>query len=353
MTHTDSTAAGLLRGVLLNPENDTARLVYADRLEEIAGTVPCPTCKGGGKEPAPPLINATDGKTYRYIEPLGPCPTCKGGGTVSDGLAERAELIRVQCELARTPDPGCLHCWEGNGCVYHALQRREHPLLTAERRREWARVPCQCPGGAPRGEYPGGPKWKCSLCNGTGDRMNREGAIFDGSGWEGCTPHFERGFVARVEVPALSWVIERCEAACPGCSGTGRVPKQRGRGGWTNGGGTYRCEACSGSGYAPPWRVTDWALAIARAHPVTRWEVGDREPYWDAGVWQFFGTDDPAYLTDEEPLNVPVVLHDAWRVRVTKAAQSRGEDGRIASRDALALALGEVVRAAATEEVRT
>lgn len=232
MTHTDSTAAGLLRGVLLNPENDTARLVYADRLEEIAGTVPCPTCKGGGKEPAPPLINATDGKTYRYIEPLGPCPTCKGGGTVSDGLAERAELIRVQCShlpAAERAYDDCLmrdlHYTDPEKANASAelkrIRARERDLLTDACRRGWFGVPCP-------------------ECGGTG---HDRGDVYD------------RGMVG----------------VCRACTGTCLAPVEVRR-------GFVESVRCRMRDVLEAGRfLSQWAAGVLKTHPVTRWEILDRE----------------------------------------------------------------------------
>lgn len=240
MTHTDPTAAGLLRGVLLNPENDTARLVYADRLEEIAGTVPCPTCKGGGKEPAPPLINGTDGKTYRYIEPLGPCPTCKGTGTVNDGLAERAELIRVQCWMAQQPHPHDV-C---PGCGYEPADGYRHnspecpytradALLTGARCHEWFGAPCPACGGT---GHDGGDVY---------DRGMVGNCLHCFFVWKGLAPvNVRRGFVESV----------RCRM---------RDVLEAGR------------------------FLSQWARGVLEAHPVTRWEILDREPERVASGYAF------------------------------------------------------------------
>lgn len=40
-TTTDPTLAGLLTRVLAEPDDDFARLAYADRYDELAGAVPC------------------------------------------------------------------------------------------------------------------------------------------------------------------------------------------------------------------------------------------------------------------------------------------------------------------------
>ena len=79
MTATTDRAA-LYAGILERPEDDVARLVYADWLEENGGTVSCPVCPPDeGEEPHPADII---------------CDRCHGSRTVSDGQRERAEFIR-------------------------------------------------------------------------------------------------------------------------------------------------------------------------------------------------------------------------------------------------------------------
>ncbi len=102
---------GFLQDILVHPEDDTPRLVYADWLDENAGTVICTNDSCGN--PAP-------GWNTFY-----PCRVCRGTGRVSDGRAERAEFIRVQCELARIPE--CQWCGLPT-CRYIALRRREREL---------------------------------------------------------------------------------------------------------------------------------------------------------------------------------------------------------------------------------
>jgi len=252
---TDTTERALLRGIIANPADDTPRLVYADWLDEHEQMVPCEVCVRKGQE----------------------CPQ-----HVSNNYAKRAELIRVQCELTRLPkcpakhhpeckpprgDVRCARCdWvasEFHDRQHHCLSR-ETVLLTADRRREWARVPC------PQCECKGG--WEdavaysqCGHCHGTGDATQREG----------CTPHFRRGFVERVEVPGLAWVFERVAVDCPECGETapGDDPET---------GAHPQCVHCRGTGTdstRTEWRVTPWALAVAGTHPVTEFVIGDREPW--------------------------------------------------------------------------
>ncbi len=76
----------LRRAILAFPNEDAPRLIYADYLDEFAGSVPCPACllaePDEGDEPHPADI---------------PCPTCRGSRCVPDGRADRAAHIRWAC----------------------------------------------------------------------------------------------------------------------------------------------------------------------------------------------------------------------------------------------------------------
>lgn len=85
MTTTDGTH--LLAAIAANPDDDTVRLAFADWLDENAGTVECPKCKGK--------------KPRRWRDHSGICDVCNNAGFVHDNRAAQAEFIRVQVELAR------------------------------------------------------------------------------------------------------------------------------------------------------------------------------------------------------------------------------------------------------------
>jgi uncharacterized protein (TIGR02996 family) len=85
----------LLRTIIANPDEDTPRLVYADWLEERAGTVECDACNGVGQRDIRGYIEFSGG-----FDKVGRCGVCKGSGRVSNGFRERAEFIRVQCRIA-------------------------------------------------------------------------------------------------------------------------------------------------------------------------------------------------------------------------------------------------------------
>lgn len=91
--------AAFLRAIRAAPDDDTPRLVFADWLEERAGTVPCPACQESGK----PGYTHRHGKHGPGYYPCSMCADHDGNPTlvVSNGLAERAEFIRVQCELLK------------------------------------------------------------------------------------------------------------------------------------------------------------------------------------------------------------------------------------------------------------
>lgn len=135
--------AALLRAVLEHPDADTPRLVFADWLEEHDGTVGCPMCGGRGwtTHEAASIVYS---QSYEWQALPGfatvGCPTCdgrrdsRGTGWVGNGFAERAEFIRVQCELARVDDCGHKLLWAGGfpvECRRCDLRARERELFDA------------------------------------------------------------------------------------------------------------------------------------------------------------------------------------------------------------------------------
>jgi uncharacterized protein (TIGR02996 family) len=109
-----------LAAILSDPADDTPRLVYADWLDETAEMVPCPQCSQYADDPENPwkcvgYVPARDPASDRHEGGWTNCKKCNAvfgsAGTVSDGRRERAEFIRVQCELARIGNsrPHCTH----------------------------------------------------------------------------------------------------------------------------------------------------------------------------------------------------------------------------------------------------
>jgi uncharacterized protein (TIGR02996 family) len=153
--------ATFLKAIIAQPDRDLPRLIYADWLEENPKSS-CVVCLGSGKEPwsckvceAEPdpdgevrhgkgcYVLDSDGGGYEWIE-RDPCSRCHGTGEVGNGHAERAEFIRVQCELARLNDDSvmCHHPDAKPGDWYNdsdclkcgraaAIRRRERELWAA------------------------------------------------------------------------------------------------------------------------------------------------------------------------------------------------------------------------------
>lgn len=99
----------LLRAVCVSPDDDAPRLVYADWLEERAGSVPCDCEAHGGMRSDPPGLETRLAAEEAEGSPTlsgawVPCKGCGGSGRIPNYNAERAEFIRVQIEANRTPE---------------------------------------------------------------------------------------------------------------------------------------------------------------------------------------------------------------------------------------------------------
>lgn len=90
----------LLWGILADPANDAPRLVYADWLDEHAGPAICGGCLGAGVRSFDYAMTGLQRRPDLRPATTVQCPRCSGRGIASDGRRERAEFIRIQCELA-------------------------------------------------------------------------------------------------------------------------------------------------------------------------------------------------------------------------------------------------------------
>ncbi len=331
--------AAFLTRIAAEPADDTARLVYADWLDEQeAGQVLCPAC-GGEKRiksfiGSETYIHNADGftgdKPWRWFN----CQHCSCTGTVPDTSdRDLAEFIRVGVELVAQFHPtdwqaqldaGTLaadHPLEramksGRGLSNEALdkvneynerksklQSRESALLAAHP--EWKA--CSCPECGGYGGIPG--PGRCPTCGGTGDllkghyRYERE--TLDGVESVAETrPRpvtFARGFP-----DAVHCTLAELGGVCPECRGHGRHADHSEAectdcGGKT---GTGRC----GTGFRP----SPWAAAVVRATAVTRFVVTDRRPfrYLDDPTCCGWHRDRPTYNGDPREV-LPPWLYDA------------------------------------------
>lgn len=141
MTANPEDEAAFLRAILDYPDDDLPRLVLADWLEERnrpGGFNPCPAACENGQ-----VILSYWSDAGQRREKCEVCSTCRGRGLVAvaaNRYVERAEFIRVQCELARLElASGTPAFWESlrathagcDGCSdWCRLRKREMDLWT-------------------------------------------------------------------------------------------------------------------------------------------------------------------------------------------------------------------------------
>lgn len=284
MTDTLSTdEAALLRAICAVPDEDTPRLAYADWLDE-QDQLPdraCPKCKGRKWTP----IEMTKKKVT--------CNTCfnvatqRASGTVHDtSRADRAELIRVQVELAARAgtDQEREECsWGGTcNCRSHQLWRRESALLAAHP--EWSQCPCPACEGDGKERLGAGVRTQrdCPTCSGSGDLLHD------------FRPVLRRGFLWELTVPTMGVVGARSTEECPRCGGSG------------DGGPSLHCSHCGGDGLAMgDWQPPPWLMAVVAAVPtLEKIVVADRDVGGVACSWL---KDDES----REPYSIPSPIFEA------------------------------------------
>ncbi len=248
----------LLDAIRAHPAEDVPRLMYADWLDDNAGGA-CPKCLGTGSHALDPYDLANRYGTHRagVMLDAARCTACDGAGTMTAVNHDRAEFIRVQCDLARTDPRDWLYSWA----------KRERDLLLANWK-AWT------PRLSPDTTYELilSPKWAYS-----------------------GTPavSFRRGFVSEVHLPIAAFVGGSCPecvngyvptdreenrcryCVCRTCDGTGAI--QMGFGGRHGYSPPQTCPSCKGQ--RVPGRTPGQAAAIF-AHPVERVVLTDREPTW-------------------------------------------------------------------------
>jgi uncharacterized protein (TIGR02996 family) len=211
-----------LATILAAPDDDLPRMVYADWLDENAGTVPCRYCKEATFDTGDyggPLMNP---KIVAHLREK--CP-CGGSGEVSNGYAERAEFIRVQCELAVTPEFEFVtatvdklgNVLDSGGSVrnqqYDTIRKRERELLVDFPAAPYWGVPDCLRDSHPHRDIPQGrPAIRCF-----------------GSGVKEVVLEFRRGFIESVtcDLATFLGICRRCSNPlvddCRNCGNTGRT----------------------------------------------------------------------------------------------------------------------------------
>lgn len=247
----------LLAAILAHPEDDAPRIIFADWLDENAGTVHCPDCKARG--------------AWQSWGGIG-CSTCRGTGSVSNGYAERAEFIRVQCELARLDELAKLPRKRTGGYRVPRMEatRRKTLRLKLRRRQQelWPAVHGSFilgPGCVPHvGVHPSPGPFACVVRRGSVASLTIPTAVLLGGECERC---WGRGLVDFSDPPPF-------HANCPQCNRDGKF-----------------------SG-----RIPGIVQQLFSNHPVVSVRLSDRHPE-DLGYgwgWRFEGIENgPEQLPDE------------------------------------------------------
>ena len=269
---THDTRSQLLAEIAASPDDDTLRLAFADWLDEH--------------------------------------------GDPAD--ADRAEFIRVQCELAPLNDlADSVHPMAmlgSDGIKREALLARSYQLLSAHP--EWSRCRCpECDGSGDQGKKNGHDGLACPACGGTGDLFltpRVSGASLTPPP-KPRTVTFARGFVDGVT----------CTLA---------------------------------EAFAPDGTPTPWAVEVVKQTPVVRFRMTDQTPHHrDAAirgpfavglVWDWSSASTPEFLMDEMAAAHPDKFADTpggdvWWMEFETESEAR---------DALALAAGRLVRRHAHKE---
>lgn len=299
---TDPDELALLGAVTADPLDDLPRLVYADWLDNRATPLPCPDCwvvppefehlksridelmSGGAfgdgigptntsRELAVGFGFHLPGETVHAIWQKGQpwqvekCDRCRGRGVLSDGRPERAELIRLQCNLAADPRRmrcECTSCLDPSGrqtiCRF-AMRVRELledwgvPWLGLANPNVWGAGVC----GVKSGAFP----------------LDTETIVVPMNSTRVPVAFYHRGFVERVRLLTLTFVGDECVR----CGGTGRL--------WDVSGPA--CSECHGGG-----RVLSVAGELFHNNPTIRLvHLFDRVPSWHHGT--------AAWIPDETP----------------------------------------------------
>jgi uncharacterized protein (TIGR02996 family) len=299
------TETALLAAIAAHPEEDTPRLMLADWLDENVGHSTCPACKGLCGQMRKRYTKGAGGAAEYWEN----CPTCSGSGsgTVPDDRADRAELIRVQVELARAQceltrrHPRFSEDWwtwalstgqlkQAEYGRFKYLHARQSALIY--KHPEW-RPPCPACEGS--GEIDGGHVGVtgCGACQTHGTHP-----LMDGTGRVNCV--FERGFIGRLTVPTLATVLRRFWVCRRGTRHTTDMGI---------------CTCCmSREGQWSECEPTPWASDLVRHRD--RWpllrevRVSDRVPYHNGRGYCFYDRDrhDPSGGVPETA-EVPLVVY--------------------------------------------
>ncbi len=237
-----------LGAIIDNPADDLPRLVYADWLDENAGTVTCERCAGTG--------NAERAKFIRLQCAIGnPIGACERTGEVIG----RNKLYKFRCR--------CLPC---------SLRRKEYELC----------FPCgvESTWWLEPGVHRSAEALAFQRHENIGDprlvEITRPGRIMDWFWQIGpAQATYTRGFISEVRLPLTALFGGPCEAI--GSHHRDRCddgPIQSPNSQFTRG-----CTACKGTG-----RIEGCAATLFSEHPVTKVVLSGRMPWWSGSEYCWY-----------------------------------------------------------------
>lgn len=247
---------------------------------------------------------------------------------------DRAEFVRVQCELERTGRvcPFTLHHPEHiltdshkkyvvpprikpkrpcGWCPVCLAVAREHDLLRLHGT-GWRKAgPCRGCGGDGKRTGMDGSKdlLPCPACSGTGDKGGLlVRSVHSSNPRTFVLPvHFRRGLLDRVEVPTLGDCFEEICGRC----GSDRAESR------TRGGGCAGCEGGHGPHFSR--RPTPWLRTVVAHHPtVTQMVPLSVQPVYIGAPQLFRG----GHIEPESPYRIPELVFDAMTTELVDTAGS-------------------------------
>jgi uncharacterized protein (TIGR02996 family) len=256
-----SDESALLRAILENPEDDTVRLVYADYLDETAGTAECSACLGSGSHAVNrgDLVNKFGAHGAKKIARASGCKKCNKTGRTGDGRVEYAQFIRAQIERETATQSKTRKSLDGKICKLWLDKVMNRFVGT------------------------------CWIGKVTHPHLSQ--STFS---WGPFTATVRRGFVDTISC-RLGVLIEACEP----CGGSGEM--------YVPGSNDRTCSTCNKRRYF--WRRA--ALKLAEAHPVTSVRLTCRSALMDVPekyTWQ------QSYW-DRWAASLPTDLHDVLKRR--------------------------------------
>lgn len=292
----------LLAAIRENPGEDAPRLVWADWLEENAGTVECAACDGTR------LVQhrSPRGANYDAMGSVENCPACRGTGRVSDGRAELAAFVRVQVELAARDGERC-RCRECQPTGQHHNGPCRSPLkpLRARERELWGYLPTR---NGVRSYFE-------STLPGAAFCPESDGGKHLGSGFPIVL--IQRGLPAVVRCTLAEWMGGECGQ----CQGRGhRTLYGDGSGPWA------KCQYCI-DGHAPgigPPLAQRWPI-VAVETDVAIHKSGGNDTYYVGGLGMF----PQKYWRQLEGHRTPSAARAALSAALIAEARGQSVDGGI------------------------